>query len=182
VVRNRGTELYTACLEAAAESLSRLAEAYSSGDVYAFVFLVASGYEGLGFAYGTRSELQEKATDEPIDVSQLLKAYPHLLEIANAHKTSESYAEVNAVEWRNDLDFSSNLRKTNKLIKQIIADESYGNAAELIEAVLLEVALALRQSEAIKQPAFSNDMLLGVQFPDPLPREVANALRISKHC
>ncbi|MFO0944307.1 MAG: hypothetical protein U0930_26660 [Pirellulales bacterium] len=174
------TELYDLCTEAALASLQLLANAYTSGDVYAFVFLASSGYEAIAFAYGTRSELQKEENTDLKDLEQLLKTHPHLLQVANTCRTSDFYAEVNAVEWRNDIKLSRKLANSNKIIKKFSAGASPSKSAEIIQGVLLDVVLALRQTTLIRQPAFSNDMLLGVQFPDPLPDEISEVLRISR--
>ncbi len=73
-------------------------------------FFAASGCEALAFAYGTKSELHRKISqlkaEYPLEqyhylanLSELLKFYPD----ANA---VEVYAEVNAIEWNNEVDLS----------------------------------------------------------------------------
>ncbi len=177
-------DLKAACFEATKRALNRLASVYERGDVYAFAIFAASGCEALAFAYGTKSELHRKISqlkaEYPLEqyhylanLSELLKFYPD----ANA---VEVYAEVNAIEWNNEVDLSEFLDlRVWEILLAVMSDHSRNDQGKLVEDVLLEVLLDLRRSEILSQPAFADDVFLSIQYPDPSVDQVASVLHKS---
>lgn len=184
---DRASELKDLIFEAMESVVQRLREKYQHQDIYALVFYPSSGYRDLGISYAIHADLELQSSDSEslLDPAllEMLKEHPDLMQKALARRPSRHYFEVNACEWAGASSCTDLFSGVNDLIQSeydALYDEGMDNGeiCQLFEEVLTDVLQRLRSSGMLSGPAFTGDVLLGVQFPDAANSEVVK--RVSR--
>lgn len=171
------SEIRQAILEAVSSLIEQLKAEYDDNDVYALVFYPSSGYADIGMAYATKTWLSARSVSNGPELDdetlEMLRDHPDLLQQVQSHRRSPYYYEVNACEWDHPRPFAELFAAANALLDGLGDSES-------VEKLLTEVLLEVRNAGWLENHAFAEDVLLGIQFPDPDSKEIEVVKRVSR--
>lgn len=177
-------QLRTLLLEAMENIVTSLNEKYWGHEVYGLVFYPSSGYRDIGISYATYSQTTRSSygddTTLDLDLLELLKDHPDLIRRSSSSQTD---SEVTACDWDGASAYTELFSEINTIIHNeydALYDSGFSNSeiCQFFEDLLLGVIEKIKASNSLKSPAFADDVLMGVQFPDSGNSEMV--LRVSR--
>lgn len=146
-------------------SIEQLNSMHGDDAVYAVVVYCASGCASMGLAFNTQVWLEKK-----------------LAELEG--QDTQNYMQLHASQWQG-LNFAYDaFSEINEKLDDIFEDlyEADLSDDQLSELFVRVVTRAIRSVDFCKRvkTTFSGDLLLGMQFGDPSPRDWQAALEVSR--
>jgi|GEM_PF-4552972 len=183
-------EIQELVLNATKIAISDVATQYSNKEVYAFVIYSCSAFEAIGVAYSIRESMKKIIASGIASQARFLErmkeSSPETYERYRNTKSNDACYEVTSDEWEfmnaGDDTLFSRLAKEISEIYDVLHEGGleYEDIYRIIEDLITEVIVQLRDEGAFRNAAFEDDILLGIHFSDPDDDEVEMVRRVSE--
>ncbi|MFT5584202.1 MAG: hypothetical protein ACI9VR_001787 [Cognaticolwellia sp.] len=162
-------------------SVTKISEASQPGEVYAFVVYASQNFQDLGVAYSTRKSLRavvERGTGLSAALLEMLKEHPDLLAAHGPPGQPVSRYEVQACDWQFVSAFPEVFLELNAFIDPSFRGVTGQDRRQVFEEALVSALAQLKTEGLFGNPIFEEDILLGVQFPEPV--DLPLVIRVSE--
>lgn len=154
--------IYDGCLNC----IEYIANEANHERVYAFVLYCTSGCTSVGISYSTRESLERK--------------------LSTCQNESEIYMTVYSPEWEYvNINYEA-FQSTDDIIDELYEDFYDLDLDEteidnLFVDIFTEVITRIKNERQFRDKCFEDDLLLGLQFPDPSLKGIEMATKVSEN-
>lgn len=177
-------------LTAIKHSIAEVEAQFQNQEVYAFVIYSCSAFEAIGVAYSTRESMEKiiasRIASQTRFLERMKESSPDTYERYRNTKSNDTCYEVTSDEWEfmnaGDDALFSKLAKEISEIYDVLHEGGleYEDIHRIIEDLITEVIIQLRDEGTFQNAAFEDDILLGIHFSDPDDDEVEMVRRVSE--